>query len=1092
MLQRFFKVRKGEGRIVLLLGSFFFLMLAGTTIIGIASESLFLSQLGASKLPYGILLGQVLIIPVFAVYGRLKGFIRPRWTNPVVIVPLVGLLIGLYAFARVNPTWSAGLMLVMVPCFAGLLGSENGRLSATLLDPRSARRLSPLISTIGGFGASFGAFLSGVVSRTLDVPSLILFSAGFVVLVMIPAWFVDGGARPRGGAKVRKPPAISKHRYALMLVLSAGTVAAIATVLRTQLGAAAEESYSESELGEFFSNLALAINLASIFFTLAFSRVIVAKLGAANSLLLYPSVLLLIGLFGALAPSLIVITSAVFVDRLVRQNVHGIVSTLAIMPLNSEIRLRAAMLIRGSARPLGVILSSLFMILLVENVVGLPFTLNWTHLFWVVVVLSALILAALTFVRGRYVIELVAALHSRRLRLESGDEQVIPMDGKLKGMLLGYLRSDLPERCSLALQLLSEHVDDEVVETIETAWPNWEPWLRADAIKVLAGEPSDKSKAFIQSLGDNESDEVQATALKVFADSLEESQLRQKISSAPVFTRSEAIAELGNRYGDDAIEELISGLSRSEHEMDRKTAALTISKLVSDQFDHLVPTLLRDAPLPLLRLMANRPKPQYAEIVTPWLARDRVFVDARRVLRNLGDDSIESLKKAATQTATAAAALDLLAEFDGPKAREALFDFIKSDDRDLSFRALVALSQQEQALNAQEQKDVETFMQRGLVDAKRYYGFSKHHEGAGQDLAASELRYSLESVFVALKTLKPEVAYRQLFLSLYSHDSRQRALAAEALDEVLPAKIKSEVLAMVEGDLQVAKQALQDDVDWQRIVARLERSEETQDMLADLMSSGLFNGWRFAELDALDSQPETQEPSIVIRGGEAVDPEIVILTGKTPAVEKDDLVLPLKDIYRIVTRNPRCGSLWLKGLADRVPETGDGGGEVTRTEMLSLATKTLANDQDSAGDLDLWQRVFFLRTMQLTQSLPSHRLRLVAEISRTLSAQAGETVVNEGRLGNHFYMVCSGRLQVQSKGRLIAHLGPSDAFGALALMRGERRTFTVVAEEPSELLTIDRVDFNDLIDAHPSLVRSFARMLANLIQATRQPQDKTD
>ena len=327
MLQRFFKVRKGEGRIVVLLGSFFFLMLAGTTIIGIASESLFLSQLGASKLPYGILLGQVLIIPVFAVYGRLKGFIRPRWTNPVVIIPLVALLIGLYAFAKVNPTWSAGLMLVLVPCFAGLLGSENGRLSATLLDPRSARRLSPLISTIGGFGASFGAFLAGVVSRTLDVPTLILISAGFVVLVMIPAWFVDEGARPRGGAKVRKPPAITKHRYALMLVLSAGTVAAIATVLRTQLGAAAEESYSESELGEFFSNLALAINLASIFFTLAFSRLIVAKLGAANSLLLYPSVLLLIGLFGAFAPSLIVITSAVFIDRLVRQNVHGIVST---------------------------------------------------------------------------------------------------------------------------------------------------------------------------------------------------------------------------------------------------------------------------------------------------------------------------------------------------------------------------------------------------------------------------------------------------------------------------------------------------------------------------------------------------------------------------------------------------------------------------------------------------------------------------------------------------------------------------------------------------------------------------------------------
>ncbi|MEM7282432.1 MAG: cyclic nucleotide-binding domain-containing protein [Pseudomonadota bacterium] len=1090
MLQRFFKVRKGEGRIVLLLGSFFFLMLAGTTIIGIASDSLFLSQLGASKLPYGILFGQVLIIPIFAIYGRAKGLIKPRWTNPIVVLPLLVLLATLYFFFDVNPTWSAGLFLVLVPCIAGLLGSENGRLSATLLDPRSARRLSPLISTIGGLGASFGASIGEFASRHLEVPTLILFAMVFVALVMVPAWFVDGSARPRGGAKSKVSPAIFKHRYALMLVLSAGIVAAIATVLRTQLGAVAAESYNQSELSEFFSRLALVINLVSIFFTLFLSRALVAKLGAANSLLLYPSALMLIGFAGALAPSLMIVTSAVFVDRLVRQNVHGIVSTLAIMPLNSQIRLRAAMLIRGSARPLGVVLSSLLMIIILENVIGLPMPLDWTHLSWIVVVLAGLILGALAFVRGRYVIELVAALHARRLRLESGDDDVIPMDGELKGMLLGYLRSDLPERCSLALQLLSDYVDDDVVETIEACWPNWEPWLRADAIKVLANEPSDNAKVFIQSLSDGESDEVQATAFKVFADSFEEDQLRQKVTDAPVNTRSEAIATLGNRFGDDSIKELVEGLSQSENDADRKTSALTISKLVSNHFDPLIPKLLRDAPIALMGVMANRPDPAYADLVTPWLARDRVFVQARRVLRALGDESIEALKSGAKQAATSVAALELLAELDTPKARQALFEFVKDDNRDTSFRALVALSHEDSVLSAQEQANVNQFLDRSLNDMVRHHGFANANSGAAEEMAASELRYSLECVFVALQLLNTNVAYRQLFLSLYSHDARQRALAAEALDEVLPATIKTQVLPIIEGEPPSGK-VPEVDPQWQQVVKSLERSEETSDLVADLTRSGLFSGWRYSELNALKSQPDTEEPAVIIRAGEAIDPETVILTGKTPAVQNDDVVLPLKDIYRVIARNPRCGSLWLKGLADRIPETSDGGGEVTRTEMLSLATKTLANDQDSAGDLDLWQRVFFLRTMQLTQSLPSHRLRLVAEISRTLSAQAGETVCNEGRLGNHFYMVCTGRLQVLAKGQVITHLGPSDAFGALALMRGERRTFTVVAEEPSELLTIDRVDFNDLIDAHPSLVRSFARMLANLIQATRQPQDKT-
>lgn len=311
------------------------------------------------------------------------------------------------------------------------------------------------------------------------------------------------------------------------------------------------------------------------------------------------------------------------------------------------------------------------------------------------------------------------------------------------------------------------------------------------------------------------------------------------------------------------------------------------------------------------------------------------------------------------------------------------------------------------------------------------------------------------------------------------------------MDEVLPGNLKTDLLPIIEGEVATSVVQQSDDKTWHTGVARMQQSDTKKDFLSDLMKCGLFPGWRFSELDALQSKPDSTEAAIIIRDGVAVEPESVILTGKTPVAEIGDTVVPLRDIYRSVVRNPRCGSLWLKGLADRIPELGQGGGEVTRTEMLSLATKTLATDQGSADNLDLWQRVFFLRTMQLTQTLPSHRLRLVAEISRTISAQSGERVVNEGRLGNHFYMVCTGRLRVQSQGQIVTHLGPSDAFGALALIRGERRSFTVVAEEASELLTIERVDFADLIDAHPSLVRSFARMLAKLILTAKQTPDNS-
>ncbi|NND59503.1 MAG: cyclic nucleotide-binding domain-containing protein, partial [Gammaproteobacteria bacterium] len=260
-----------------------------------------------------------------------------------------------------------------------------------------------------------------------------------------------------------------------------------------------------------------------------------------------------------------------------------------------------------------------------------------------------------------------------------------------------------------------------------------------------------------------------------------------------------------------------------------------------------------------------------------------------------------------------------------------------------------------------------------------------------------------------------------------------------------------------------------------------------------LGASGLFPGWRLPELEQLLDRPaQPGEAAIVIRDGRPLEPEKVVLAGKTPETMDSDIVVPLKSIYQAIATNARCGGLWLQGLASRVPVDEAAAAEVTRSEMLSLATRTLATDQDAADDIDLWQRVFFLRTMALTQALPSHRLRLLAEIAETVTAESGETVVNEGRLGHHFYLVCTGKLDVRSRGQQLATLGPSDAFGAMALMRGERRMTTVTALERTELLTIDRVDFLDLVDAHPALVRSFSRMLASQIIAASSPVDTAE
>ncbi|MEM7277493.1 MAG: cyclic nucleotide-binding domain-containing protein, partial [Pseudomonadota bacterium] len=344
----------------------------------------------------------------------------------------------------------------------------------------------------------------------------------------------------------------------------------------------------------------------------------------------------------------------------------------------------------------------------------------------------------------------------------------------------------------------------------------------------------------------------------------------------------------------------------------------------------------------------------------------------------------------------------------------------------------------------------------------------------------------LELVFAALDALHEEIPFRRLYLASQSFDARQRALAAETLDEFLPRAYKRKVLQLLEpGKPRSGAKTPKPWTDWQR---QLEDPDQpTGPRLKALLSCGLFPGWRFVDLKTLaDATCDSDTVALTLRDGEAIDIEQVILRGQNLTEHDGDIRISLQAVYAVIAENPRCGGLWLRGLAQRVPEQAGAGGEITRSEFMSLATRTLSEDQATASDMEIWQRVFFLRTMAMTQTLPAGRLRLLAEIARTLSAETGDVIINEGRLGNHFYMVCSGKLEVSAKDNAVTHLGPSDAFGAMSLMLGARRSFTVRAAEKSELLTIDRVDFLDLIDAHPSLVRSFSRTMAQRIYAARK------
>jgi MFS family permease len=100
--------------------------------------------------------------------------------------------------------------------------------------------------------------------------------------------------------------------------------------------------------------------------------------------------------------------------------------------------------------------------------------------------------------------------------------------------------------------------------------------------------------------------------------------------------------------------------------------------------------------------------------------------------------------------------------------------------------------------------------------------------------------------------------------------------------------------------------------------------------------------------------------------------------------------------------------------------------------------------------------IALLRSLPLFAPLAAPELEAVARALVPIETGAGETVIRRGDVGDRFYVVAAGELDVEEVGRVMRR---GDVFGEIALIVDIPRTATVRARSPSRLLTLDRRSF---------------------------------
>jgi MFS family permease len=152
------------------------------------------------------------------------------------------------------------------------------------------------------------------------------------------------------------------------------------------------------------------------------------------------------------------------------------------------------------------------------------------------------------------------------------------------------------------------------------------------------------------------------------------------------------------------------------------------------------------------------------------------------------------------------------------------------------------------------------------------------------------------------------------------------------------------------------------------------------------------------------------------------------------------------------------GPLLVSGVGATGGLAATGGGYA----IVGLATWRSLGRLDS-GQEDASRVRELLRGVPFLAPLPLPRLERLVRGARSLASRRGETVVARGEVGETFYVIEDGTVEVAEYGR---RLGPGASFGEIALLHDVPRTASVRAVSDVRMRVLDRRSFLTAMSSH--------------------------
>jgi CRP-like cAMP-binding protein len=129
------------------------------------------------------------------------------------------------------------------------------------------------------------------------------------------------------------------------------------------------------------------------------------------------------------------------------------------------------------------------------------------------------------------------------------------------------------------------------------------------------------------------------------------------------------------------------------------------------------------------------------------------------------------------------------------------------------------------------------------------------------------------------------------------------------------------------------------------------------------------------------------------------------------------------------------------------------------------------------------ERVIALKQASIFAETPDETLAEVAVLLEEVPLNAGETIIEEGDLGDCMYIIVAGEVRVHVGERTLNHLQAGDLFGEMAVLDAEPRSASVTAVVDTQLLRLDQAPLYEVMEDRGEVARGIIRVLSRHVRA---------